>query len=133
MIGLGVDMVQISQLQEQLRDSASVFVRETFTSKEISYANRNPSGHPERHLAARYAAKEAVIKAWSSVRFGKPPVVAHPKFTEIEVVNDHYGRPRIQLHGAMRTHLQQFQIQVSLSHDGDYAIATVLLFMRGLP
>jgi holo-[acyl-carrier protein] synthase len=130
MIGLGVDLVQISQLQSQLRDSASVFATETYTSVELNYAKNNVSGHPERHLAARYAAKEALIKAWSSLRYGKPQVVNNPKYKDVEVINDHFGRPKIRLSGSIREHLQDFKIQLSLSHDGDYAIATVLLFQE---
>ena len=131
MIGLGVDMVQISELQKQFQDSASVFSKKTYTNAELNYARNNVSGHPERHLAARYAAKEALIKAWSSLRYGKPQVVNNPNYQDVEVINDHFGRPRIRLHGLLRDYLKEFQIQLSLSHDGDYAIATVLLFSGG--
>ena len=133
MIGLGVDMVQISQLQSQLADDASVFAKQTFTNQEIRYSRSHASGEPARHLAARFAAKEALIKAWSSLRVGKAPVIERSNLREIEVHNDPYGRPQIRLHGLFKEHLNNYKIQVSLSHDGDYAIATILLFSGGLP
>jgi holo-[acyl-carrier protein] synthase len=126
-IGLGVDMVQISQLRKQLEDPASVFSEKTFTAGELRYAKEHSSGNPVQHLAARFAAKEALIKAWSSMRIGRPPVIANSNLLEIEVCNDYFGRPQIKLHGAFHQHLQAFQVQISLSHEGDYAIATVLL------
>ena len=127
MSGLGVDMVSVSGLRSQLKDPASVFADGTFTAGEQRYASQSPSGDPVRHLAARYAAKEALIKAWSSTRWARPPVNPHPDLREIEVVNDHYGRPALRLHGVIGGQLSGYQAQLSLSHDGDYAIAVVIL------
>jgi holo-[acyl-carrier protein] synthase len=79
-IGLGVDMVQISQTREQLEDPASVFSERTFTAGELRYAKEHSSGNPVQHLAARFTAKEALIKAWSSMRIGRPPIIANSKF-----------------------------------------------------
>jgi holo-[acyl-carrier protein] synthase len=45
----------------------------------------------------------------------------------IEVVSDAWGRPRIRLHGEVADHLAGHSLEVSLSHDGDYAIAYVVL------
>ena len=131
MIGLGTDLVSIELIRQQLADKASQFAEKSFTVGELRYANNNPSRKPEHHLAARYAAKEALIKAWSSLRFGRPPIITNSNLLEIEVINDHYGRPQIRLHGTFQQHLQDHHTQISLSHDGDYATAVVLLFPRG--
>lgn len=127
MIYTGVDIVQISAFALQLKDSASVFEKQTFTKKERQYAYQIGLGSPEDHLAARFAAKEALIKAWSSSFFGQPPQLYNPSLQEIEVQKDRFGRPKITLHGTLRERIHNFNIQVSLSHDGDYAIATVIL------
>ena len=127
MIGIGTDIIQISEFRTQIHDKASVFVRKSFTAKEITYSTSNVSNRPEQHLAVRYAAKEAFIKAWSSMHIGMPPILNHPDFREIEVVKDRFGRPSIQLHGQLAALLTDYGATVSLSHDGDYAIATVLL------
>ena len=114
-------------MREQLRDSASSFAEQTFSATELRYAHQNPSKDPPRHLAARFAAKEALIKAWSSLHFARPPRIPNPNLKEIEVINDHYGRPALRLHGALQKQLGNYKTQLSLSHDGDYAIAVVLL------
>ena len=130
MIGVGVDMVHVSQFKDQLQDVASVFVQETFTAKERQYSLHNPSRKPERHLAARFAAKEALIKAWASLSIGKPLAYKNPPLQEIEVCNDPNGRPYLVLHGVFQQQLQHYSHSLSLSHDGDYAIAFVVLQER---
>ena len=67
---------------------------------------RGPGPAPAREaesLAARWAAKEAVIKAWSSTRYGHPEVIdpSPVDLREIEVRTDAWGRPAIRLHGAI--------------------------------
>ncbi|MBD8506047.1 holo-ACP synthase [Hoyosella sp. G463] len=80
-----------------------------------------------RHLAARWAAKEALVKAWSGSRFGRPRLLATVDYQDIEVVTDHVGRPRIVLHGPIAEHLRDATIHVSLTHDGDTAGAFVII------
>ena len=123
---LGTDMVCISQFHQQLLDKASTFAEQSFTSLELRYAFQHSSGHPERHLAARYAAKEAFIKAWSASRWGKPPLLSQVDLRQIEVRNDGYGRPSLFIAETLRHAVGDHQLQLSLSHDGDYALATVL-------
>ena len=127
MIGLGVDIIQISEFEQQINDVASFFVRSSFTAKEIRYAQTNVSRNPAQHLAVRYAAKEAFLKAWSSLYRGRPNILTQPKFTEIEVCNDAFGRPFITTHGTIHQYVATYQIQLSLSHDGDYAIASIII------
>ena len=123
---LGTDMVCISQFHRQLQDKASAFAELSFTPLELRYAYQHRSGHPERHLAARYAAKEAFIKAWSASRWGMSPLLSQVDFRQIEVRNDGYGRPSLFIAEKMRHAIGDHQLQLSLSHDGDYALATVL-------
>ena len=127
MIGLGTDIVQISSFLEQVQDTASNFVQETFSTGEIRYSEGQVSGKPHQHLAVRYAAKEAFIKAWSSCNRGAPPKIVRPNYQEIEVFNDPFGRPYIELKGVLAKICHLKSIQVSLSHDGNYATATVIV------
>ena len=82
-------------------------------------------------LAARWAAKEAVIKAWSSTCFGHPEVIDPESvdLREIEVRTDAWGRPAIRLHGAIADSMARYDVLVSLSHDpaADVAAAFVVL------
>lgn len=126
-IGTGVDMVDVRGFREQLADRASSFVRDAFTARERRACQGRPSGDEARHLAARYAAKEAVIKAWSGSRFGLPPVLPGVPLRDIEVITDAYGRPGISLHGEIARELEGMRVSISLSHDGDYAMAFVVV------
>ena len=121
-VGGGVDLVDVPAFSEQLADTASGFVDGTFTAGEQRAAKGDP-----RRLAARFAAKEAFVKAWSGSRRGQPPALATLDMREIEVVDDGYGRPGIRLHGAVEAAAGAVSAQLSLSHDGPAAVAFVIL------
>jgi holo-[acyl-carrier protein] synthase len=119
---IGVDLVDVPGFAAQLADQASGFVAATFTALERRTAHGDP-----RRLAARYAAKEAFVKAWSGSRRGLPPALPAVDLREIEVVDDGYGRPGLRLHGAVKAAAGDVSAHVSLSHDGPSAIAVVIL------
>ena len=87
-----------------------------------------------RHLAARWAVKEAVVKAWSAALYGTPPPIAPDLlvWSEIETVCDAWGRPSVRLSGEVARQVaatmgEGARWNVSLSHDGDWAVAFVVL------
>ncbi len=123
--GIGVDLVDVDSFAKQLDQPGTAFER-NFTAGELADA-RDRRTDPARHLAVRWAAKEAVIKAWSASLFGAGPVLDEVVHHEIEVVTDAWGRPRIRLHGDVARHLAAGDLHVSLSHDGNMAIAYVIL------
>lgn len=124
-LGVGIDLVHVPSFVDQLAQPGSRFAG-VFLPGERGDA-RERSGDPARHLAARWAAKEAVIKAWSASLHGHPPVMDERVHHLIEVVLDAWGRPRIRLHGEVAKHLDGTRLEISLSHDADYAIAYVTL------
>lgn len=86
------------------------------------------------HLAARWAAKEAVVKAWSAALYGAPPPIPPDllRWAEIETVCDAWGRPSLRLGGEVARQVSETvgkgaRWNVSLSHDGGSAIAFVVL------
>ena len=129
-LGVGVDLVHVPSFADQLDRPGSEF-GQVFTPGE----RRDASGRSTdvaRHLAVRWAAKEAVVKAWSASLYGSPPVmdgdaVDGGALRLIEVVADAWGRPRIRLHGEVAKHLDGVSVEISLSHDGDYATAYAVL------
>jgi len=126
-VGVGVDLVHVPTFAEQLDQPGTRFER-AFTPGERGDARDRPSSSdPARHLAARWAAKEALIKAWSASLYGQPPVAGEHVHHLIEVVCDAWGRPRLRLLGEVAEHLAGHTVEVSLSHDGDYATAYVVL------
>ncbi|MBN9643842.1 holo-ACP synthase [Corynebacterium mendelii] len=128
----GIDLVHIPSFGEQLAQPGTRFM-DVFSAREQRTANRKPPFSRTEHLAGRWAAKEAFIKAWSQALYGCPPVVAEEKvdFTEIEVIPDAFGRVAINLAGHIRQAVDDsigpVQCSLSISHDGDYATAIVVL------
>ena len=122
---IGTDVVHVPSFASQLDQEGSTFLR-AFTDRE--WRACAPKADRAASLAARWAAKEAYIKAWSQKLYGAPPIIdpAELNFAEIEVVQDAFGRPTLELHGDVAA-LGVPVASVSLSHDGDYAMATVLV------
>ena len=134
MISVGIDTVHVPAFRDQLADPASAFVVGTFTAAERATADARPGGDPARHLAVRFAAKKAFMKAWDETFFGlRPPLRKGDglDLRDIEVVNDAWGRPALVLHGRVAAALPDAACSVSLSHDGDSAVAVVLLITSG--
>jgi holo-[acyl-carrier protein] synthase len=107
-----------------------VLVELAFTAGERRDSRGRASSDPALHLAARYAAKEAFVKAWSSARWGTPPALSEVALREVEVVTDRWGRPTIRLHGAVAqavADLGPLGVHLSLSHDGPFAAAVVVI------
>ena len=118
---VGTDLVRVSRIAASLEKFGEQFLRRSFTEAEIAYASESPASTAER-LAARFAAKEATVKA-----LGLPE---QPRdWREIEVCRSSSGACEIELHGevlAAAVRLGAKTFALSLSHDGDYAIATVI-------
>ena len=128
--GVGIDIVDLVGFRAQLADEASCFVDGVFTPSEQATCANRPSANPATHLGARYAAKEAFVKAWSSLRRGQAPQLTTVDLREIEVLTDSWGRPSIVVHGAVALATDALGIggiEVSLSHDGGYACAVVVV------
>ena len=116
MLKTGIDLVEIDRIAELYTRYGERFRARVYTDREwTDSAGRAPS------LAARFAAKEATIKALGS---------REPALREIEVVRSPGGRPRIELHGRAATvaRLQGVrELALSLSHAREHAVAVVVL------
>ncbi|KQU29384.1 holo-ACP synthase [Rhodococcus sp. BP-349] len=125
-LGVGLDLVSVSEFAEQMEKVGTTMVRDSFTAGERRHAATR-SADPARHYAARWAAKEAVLKAWAASRFARAPQIGDNPYPLIEVVNDAWGRPSIKLHGMAAEFLPTVKIHLSLTHDGDMAGAVAIL------
>ena len=110
-LAVGLDIVTTTTFADQLADTASAFVDATFTAREQRDA-RAPEAIRVQRLAARFAAKEAFVKAWSGARAGRAPQLATIDLREIEVVDDGHGRPALRLHGAVAQALEQLAAEL---------------------
>ena len=123
---IGVDAVSVDRIALAVRRSGPGFLTRAYTPAELAYC----AGNDER-LAGRWAAKEAVIKAWSGSRFSKRPMLPEGIHRDIEIVTDMWGRPRVRLSGAIAEHLKEITIHLSLTHEGDTAAAVAVLESAG--
>jgi holo-[acyl-carrier protein] synthase len=123
--GTGVDIIEIERVRDAIDKWGDGFLARIFTRREIEYSNSRRLAH--QHFAARFAAKEAVIKA-----FGEPK--KHPlNWNDIEVMNDSQGKPVITFHNdalKLKKRKKVTDVIVSLSHSKDYAIANAILLKK---
>jgi holo-[acyl-carrier protein] synthase len=112
---IGIDIVEIARLEKAIARRGEGFLQRVYTDSELKlYRTKLPS------LAARFAAKEAVIKA-----LGKPTSAS---LREIEILSDPSGKPVVNLYGKAQSQAQDLglgKFAISLSHSREYAIALV--------
>ena len=149
MRGLGVDLVSLPEFAAQVREPGSAFLAGVLTPREArrvrARATATSGTQPgsarydeavARHAGGLWAAKEAFIKAWSCALFGSPPRIGADDvdWPEIEVIHDEWNRPALALHGDIAAACEEslgalstWSALVSISHDGEYAIAQVAI------
>jgi holo-[acyl-carrier protein] synthase len=121
-VGIGIDLARVSRFERFLSAERQGVLERLFTAGERTYALAKK--YPAPHLAARFAAKEAFLKALGlGLREGI-------SWQDMEVVQDLLGCPSLLLSGRAGEIFHQrglLSLHLSYSHDGDYAVATVLL------
>ena len=120
--GIGVDIVEIARIEQAIARQGKPFIDRVFRASEQAYCDQHRQ--PSRSYAARFAAKEAVAKAFGT------GIGASVSWLDIEVCRTEVGAPFIVLHGnAAETAAARgvTQILLSLSHSEHYAVANVVL------
>lgn len=120
--GIGIDLVRIPRMREVIARWEERFLRRVFTDGEIAYCRARRD--PVPHFAARFAAKEAALKALGTgLRLG----IA---WRELEVRRERGQAPALVLSGRSREiglARGGRRMLLSLTHDGDYAMAQAVL------
>lgn len=120
-IGHGIDIIEIDRVREALTRYGAGFEKKVCTDrelKELSGANKFV------RLAGRFAAKEALIKAFGSAK--EKPLILN----EIEILNEKDGSPKVFLKGTaakLKSALKVKDIILTISHSRDYAVASAIL------
>ena len=119
-IRLGADIAEVASVRASIEEFGQRYLDRVFLPAEVASCCVDGTPDPAR-LAARFAAKEAVLKALDRAERGT-------SWRDIEVVRTESGRCYIRLHGRLASE-QEFPessaFPVTLSHDGAYAIALV--------
>jgi holo-[acyl-carrier protein] synthase len=118
---VGVDLVDVAAFRARL-EGREALLGEVFGEAELTYCRSQ--ARPWTHLAARFAAKEAALKALGTGLAGAM------RWQDVEVTRDAAGTPGLVFHGAVAEVLAQAGLRagsVSLSHTQDHAVGVVLL------
>jgi len=117
-----MDIVETKRIAESIERFGDRFLDRVFLEGEIAYSKTMK--FPQLHLAARFAAKEALSKAFGTG-------IGHEMgWKDLEVVRQPGGAPRIQLHGKAEAYARERgvrEIHVSLSHTAEYGAASVVI------
>jgi holo-[acyl-carrier protein] synthase len=123
LIGTGIDIEEVERIDRLLQNRGKKFLERVFTKGEAKYCMGK--ARPAEHLAARYAAKEAVAKALGT-GFSRGV-----RLRDIEVIAGDQGAPNIKLHGGAAKRLAALgagEVLISLSHTKKYAVAHADIF-----
>lgn len=127
MVYCGVDIIEISRIENSIRRFEETFLDKIFTKNEIEYCNKYKDNCYE-HYAVRFAAKEALYKAFSS-RY-------ELSWQDVEILNKKSGRPYVKfVEEKLNSRFSQEQINeilnaeidITLSHNNSQAIAYVIV------
>ena len=121
-LGHGIDIVETDRIRRLVEQHGDHFLKRVFTTGEQEYCSRSPKRYYE-HLAGRFAAKEAVLKVLGTGWRGGI------QWTDIEVLRDPSGQPRIKLIGECERIARELGIvswHVSISHIETHATASAI-------
>jgi holo-[acyl-carrier protein] synthase len=120
-IGIGTDIVECLRIGRMIEQHGELFLHRVYTDREIRYCQARKRA--TEHFAGRWAAKEAILKCLGT---GWRKGLA---WTDMEVRNDHQGKPQVLLCGAAKDVAQRLgisDIHLSISHCRAYAVAYAL-------
>ena len=126
-VGIGIDIVECLRIGRMIEQHGELFLLRVFTEREVRYSQSRQK--TTEHFAARWAAKEAILKAiGASGRRGL-------SWTDIEIRHDSAGKPRVLLGGAIKEMARNSQvgdILLSMAHCRAYATAQAIA-LRAVP
>ncbi len=120
-LGIGTDLLEVARMARELSEDSGGFRETVFTPEEIAWCEAKR--YPARHFAARFAAKEALLKALPA----RPP---DGSWRDVEVSRTEEAPPRLVLHGRVKEIADRLGVKsilVSLSHTDGLATASVVL------
>ena len=124
-VSCGNDIVKVSRIKDSIEKIGETFIKRIYTEEEISYCESRRMCKYQSY-AVRFAAKEAVYKALS------PKEDKEATWKDIEIKREENGKPKVNLKGYLGEYaksigIEDSKIDISLSHDDDFAIATVVI------
>jgi holo-[acyl-carrier protein] synthase len=120
--GIGTDLVEVNRIEKIIQRWGERFTEKVYSRNEIAYCTRK--AYPAIHYAARFAAKESLLK---SLGIGLGMGVS---LKDIEVINDAKGNPQLKMNERIREVLDTHgitSVHISMTHTREHAHAVVIL------
>ncbi len=124
--GIGIDVVEVQRIGSSIDEFGEKFLKRIFTEQEQEYCSSQK--RPMIHYAARFAAKEAVAKAFGT-GIGKDIA-----WTDMEIVRETSGEPKVVMSGMgkdLAEKIKVVDIKISLTHAEHYAAANAAILVSG--
>lgn len=121
-LGTGIDIIEVSRVADVMERFGERFVRRILLPPEIEYCRSH--AHPARHIAARFAAKEAISKAFGT------GIGSQLGWLDMEIERRPSGQPVVRLHAKGLVLLETLggtRVHISLSHTDVSATAVAIL------
>ena len=119
-LGIGIDIIEIERIKKSVDKFGESFLKKIYTKTEIDYSISRKNKY--QHLAARFAAKEAIYKALSS------DTDRIYSWQDIEIYNEVNGLPKVKLFGQLKDYLgSEKELRISMSHSENYVTCVALL------
>ena len=119
----GIDIIEIYRIKESIEKLGDSFLNRVFTENEIKYCESKKK-QKYQHYAARFAAKEATLKALSWKIDDKYAIC----WKDFEIESNNQGRPMLKISGIDLEDIEN--IDVSISHCKEYAVANVTVLSK---
>ncbi len=122
-VGIGIDIAEIERIKKSIERFGDAFLNKIFTESELEYSL--PKASKYQHLAARFAAKEAISKALAT-GWNK-----EFRWKDVEIYNEPSGLPKVKLHGKLKKFLgDNKELKISMSHAENYVACVAILYTK---
>lgn len=119
-LGIGIDIIEIDRIKKSVEKFGDKFLNKIYTKTELSYCLNKANKY--QHLAARFAAKEAIYKALS----GDTDTVY--SWQDVEIYNEPNGLPRVKFYGSLKNYLNADRdLKITMSHSENYVTCFAVL------
>jgi holo-[acyl-carrier protein] synthase len=120
-LGIGIDIIEINRIKKSVDRFGERFLNKIYTEIELEYCLKKKNKY--QHLAARFAAKEAIYKALSN------DTNEVYSWQDVEIYNEVNGLPRVKFYGNLKDFLNKGkELKVSMSHSENYVTCVAILF-----
>jgi len=124
-IGLGIDIIEIERIRKSVEKYGERFLSKIYTKNEIEYCFSKSNRY--QHLAARFAAKEAIYKALMS---GWQKGVS---WQDMEIINGPSGMPKANLSDKVKAFISNDkELKISMSHSNNYVTCVAIIYQKNL-